>query len=171
MSSVTQRIIPFWALRLMCDFCSKGRGKPAFALSVAILIQRTVEKHAIQGDHLGIGQARFFFILESELAEGWRERKREDRNIRNGTVQGYRFIETHRTKISSIWICLNVWRNGMIALLLWIFPHSLLSTGKLMETGQTSIYQIHHLRPQTVGGFKTCFEEQSQTHWESIKNP
>ena len=24
-----------WVLRLMCDFCSKGRGKPAFALSVA----------------------------------------------------------------------------------------------------------------------------------------
>ena len=33
---------------------------------------------------------------------------------------------------------------------------------------------LHHRRPQTVGGFKKCFEEHSQKnekHWETTKNP
>ena len=30
---------------------------------------------------------------------------------------------------------------------------------------------LHHRRPQTVGGFKKCFEEQAQAHEKALRTP
>ena len=31
--------------------------------------------------------------------------------------------------------------------------------------------KVHHRRPQTVGGFKKCFEEQAQAHEKLLRTP
>ena len=46
--------------------------------------------------------------------------------------------------------------------------------GKILrDHNPTYLYpkRIHHHRPQTVGGFKKCFEEQGQRHETALRNP
>ena len=31
------------------------------------------------------------------------------------------------------------------------------------------VFQLRHRRPQTVGGFKKCFEEKAQTHGKALR--